>query len=80
VQHIRKVLQQRKQFLQAEIKLAKLLDTATAQGQILEQLQVVRTTYAGYLNLQHPFWAALLNDNCAVCSCSILASCAAASH
>jgi RNA polymerase-interacting CarD/CdnL/TRCF family regulator len=40
VQHIRKVLQQRKQFLQDEIKLAELLDAATAREQILEQLQV----------------------------------------
>uniref|UniRef100_A0A383V8Z1 Uncharacterized protein n=1 Tax=Tetradesmus obliquus TaxID=3088 RepID=A0A383V8Z1_TETOB len=38
-QHIRTVLQQRRQFLQEEIKLVELLDTATAQEQILEQLQ-----------------------------------------
>jgi hypothetical protein len=39
-QHTRERLQQRAQFLQEEIKLVELLDTATAHEQILEQLQV----------------------------------------
>jgi hypothetical protein len=76
-QHTKKRLQQREQFLQEEIKLVELLDTATAQEHILEQLQVGQSKYHSSTRLGDVLSGSLLSPTTAA---SILAPMCSSSH